>query len=79
MIAVTKTALKCDTWPMDTPALDEGLSATARAALEEYRKWKVAEAEARRARAAFKGLDRKVKQSERKSYLDTRNSLDREL
>jgi hypothetical protein len=64
---------------MNEPALDDELSVTARGALEEYQKWKVAEAEARRARDAFKGLERQVKSSERKVYLDARSRLDREL
>jgi hypothetical protein len=64
---------------MDMPALDDELSVTARAALEEYWKWKMAEAETRRARDAFNGLDRQVKSSERKVYLDARSRLDREL
>ena len=69
----------CKTELMDKPELDDELSVTARGALEEYWKWKVAEAEARRARDAFRGMDRQVKSSDRKAYLDARSRLDREL
>jgi hypothetical protein len=64
---------------MNMPEHGKELSATAQAALQEYQNFKEAEAELRRARDAWRKLERQLTQEDRKAYEAARTDLDRDV